>query len=132
MNLFVLCVILMLIQFAAAVPWLLAWSWQPAPPPGGPRVAARGVRPTALLGGGLGVAVGAGLVLGLLASGSSPGLLEGLGQGYGSLLQAQLHIDLFVLLFAVLLLVWPKGAAVARAAFREGYRQPMFWLLMGM
>ena len=31
--------------------------------------------------------------------------------------------------FAVLLLTWPKGAAVAVAAFREGVRQPMFWLL---
>ena len=30
----------------------------------------------------------------------------------------------------VMLLVWPKGGAVALAAFREGYRQPMFWLLI--
>jgi hypothetical protein len=30
-----------------------------------------------------------------------------------------------------MLLVWPKGGAVALAAFREGTRQPMFWLLTG-
>src|SRR4029077_12934741 len=29
----------------------------------------------------------------------------------------------------VMLLVWPKGGAVALSAFREGVRQPMFWLL---
>jgi hypothetical protein len=37
-----------------------------------------------------------------------------------------------VVLFAGLTWVWPKGAAVARAAFREGYRQPMFWMLLGL
>jgi len=29
-------------------------------------------------------------------------------------------------------LVWPKGGAVALAAFRESVRQPMYWLLAGL
>ncbi len=54
---------------------------------------------------------------------------ELLGRAYGSLLQLQIVADLFTLVFAALLAVWPKGGAVALAAFREGVRQPMFWLL---
>src|SRR5262249_40511638 len=42
---------------------------------------------------------------------------------------AQLLIDLFIGLFGLLLRAWPKGAAVALAAFREGVRQPLFWVL---
>ena len=49
-----------------------------------------------------------------------------------SILQVQLLADAFVLLLAGLLYVWPKGAAIALAAFREGVRQPMFWLLFGV
>src|SRR5262249_21252255 len=41
-------------------------------------------------------------------------------------------VDLFILVFAVLLVLWPKGGAVALSAFREGVRQPMFWLLFGL
>jgi len=55
--------------------------------------------------------------------------LEMFGRIYGSILQLQLAADAFIILFAVLLLIWPKGAAVALAAFREGLRQPMFYLL---
>jgi hypothetical protein len=58
--------------------------------------------------------------------------LEISGRVYGAVLQAQLTIDAFILLFAVLLRVWPKGGAVALAAFREGVRQWMFWLLAGL
>ena len=31
----------------------------------------------------------------------------------------------------VLLGFWPKGGAVALAAFQEGVRQPLFWMLFG-
>jgi ABC-type transport system involved in multi-copper enzyme maturation permease subunit len=31
-----------------------------------------------------------------------------------------------------LFLLWPKGAAVALVAFREGWRQPMFWLILAI
>jgi hypothetical protein len=58
--------------------------------------------------------------------------LEVCGHIYGAALQMQLLADLFILVFAALLQVWPKGGAVALAAFREGVRQVMFWLLVGL
>ena len=52
------------------------------------------------------------------------------GRVYGAVLHLQLLIDLFILLAAAAsCCVWPKGGAVALAAFREGCRQPMFWLI---
>jgi ABC-type transport system involved in multi-copper enzyme maturation permease subunit len=48
---------------------------------------------------------------------------------YGAVLHLQLIIDLFLLMPHALVLVWPKGGAVAFAAFRESCRQPMFWLI---
>jgi hypothetical protein len=58
--------------------------------------------------------------------------LEVWGQIYAASLQIQLLLDVFITVFALLLLVWPKGGAIALAAFREGLRQPMFWLLFGV
>ena len=55
--------------------------------------------------------------------------LEASGRVYGGVLQAQLTVDVFIGGFALLLALWPKGGAVAFAAFREGVRQWMFWLL---
>jgi hypothetical protein len=55
--------------------------------------------------------------------------LENVGRVYSALLQVQITLDLFVGGFALLLLLWPKGGAVALSAFREGTRQPTFWLL---
>ena len=52
------------------------------------------------------------------------------GKLYASVLQGQLTADLLVGLLAIGLLLWPKGGAVALAAFREGIRQPMFLLLL--
>jgi ABC-type transport system involved in multi-copper enzyme maturation permease subunit len=52
------------------------------------------------------------------------------GRLYGAILQLQLTADFFTLVIVGLLQVWPKGGAVALAAFREGLRQPMFWLLL--
>ena len=51
------------------------------------------------------------------------------GKAYGAILHAQLTIDCFCLVFPLLMLFWPRGTAVALAAFREGVRQPMFWLI---
>jgi ABC-type transport system involved in multi-copper enzyme maturation permease subunit len=56
-------------------------------------------------------------------------LLTTAGRVYGAVLYLQLVLDFFVVVFAILLFVWPKGGAVAVAAFREGVRQPMYWLL---
>ncbi len=61
-----------------------------------------------------------------------PETLDSWGRLYGAVLQTQLLADFFVLFFPVLLQVWPKGGAIAQAAFREGVRQPMFWLLLGL
>jgi len=47
-------------------------------------------------------------------------------------MNAQLGIDLLVVLFWLLTLVWPHGTAVALAAFREGIRQPLFWLIVAL
>ncbi|HEV3236370.1 MAG TPA: ABC transporter permease [Gemmataceae bacterium] len=58
--------------------------------------------------------------------------LESFGRIYGSILHLQLIADGIIGFFALMLLVWPKGAAVALAAFREGLRQPMFYLLGGV
>jgi ABC-type transport system involved in multi-copper enzyme maturation permease subunit len=81
-------------------------------------------------------ALGGVLVVGLLLAGAQvlfgdPDTLEALGRVYGSVLHAQLVAVFFVGVFALVLLVWPKGGAVALAAFREGIRQPMFFLLVG-
>src|SRR5262249_19803580 len=54
------------------------------------------------------------------------------GRVYGSILQAQLTVDFFIVALVVLLRLWPKGGAVALAAFREALRQPMFWTLVGV
>lgn len=55
--------------------------------------------------------------------------LEIAGRTYAAILQAQFLGDGFLLAFFLTLKIWPKGGAVAQAAFREGIRQPMFWLL---
>jgi len=51
------------------------------------------------------------------------------GRMYGLLLHLQILIDLFILFPVLLASVWTKGGAVALAAYREGWRQPMFWLI---
>jgi ABC-type transport system involved in multi-copper enzyme maturation permease subunit len=58
--------------------------------------------------------------------------LELWGRLYGAVLQAQLVADGLVLGFALILRFWPRGGAVALAAFREGVRQPLFWLVAGL
>jgi hypothetical protein len=54
---------------------------------------------------------------------------ETVGMTYGYILHLQLIADFFILSFPLILWVWPKGGAVALAAFREGVRQPLFWVL---
>jgi ABC-type transport system involved in multi-copper enzyme maturation permease subunit len=52
------------------------------------------------------------------------------GRLYMSILHLNLTADLCIGFFVLLLWAWPKGGAVALAAFREGVRQPMFWLMI--
>lgn len=117
------CPLLVLLQVLAALPWvavldsaLLRQRWRD--PQTWLQLA------LAILG--LGVAAAF-----LLHTSSDPTVLASWGRRYAAVLQLQLLADLVVVLFLAGLQLWPKGGAVALAAFREGVRQPMFWLLGG-
>jgi hypothetical protein len=57
-------------------------------------------------------------------------VLQNFGRRYfGPILHAQLAFDLLILMPQALLLISPKAGAVALSTFREGWRQPMFWLI---
>jgi ABC-type transport system involved in multi-copper enzyme maturation permease subunit len=114
-----------LVQLAAALPWVAALD------PVGFKSWLRRAATTRL-----GLHVGAVVLLGLLgvlalyhASVTDHNQMVFWGRIYASVLHLQLGADLFVFLFVVLLRLWPQGAAVALAAFREGVRQPLFWIL---
>jgi hypothetical protein len=117
---------LVLIQLLAALPWVaLAFLSRRdlvslARQPFAPWVLSR-----------LGVALvlAVGLPVLLLTFVQDQGSLEIGGRVYAAALQLQLTVDAFILGFLLLLALWPKGGAVALAAFREGVRQWMFWLL---
>jgi ABC-2 family transporter len=114
-----LAAVLVLIQAVAALPWLMVLVRRP-------------YRPWLQ---GTGIVLAAVVLLRLVQivlpmTWATEGVMEYLGRLYGAVLHLQLLADLFVGVFALLLKVWPKGAAVALSAFREGIRQPMFWLIM--
>lgn len=120
--LFIFCTALIVVQELAVLPWLLAL---------GSRTRQRLRDPKFWLQG-AGLAVGLGLVAAyFLNESSDPNTLRRWGRFYMAVLHLQLGADLFACGLAVLLTFWPKGGAVALAAFREGLRQPMFWLLIG-
>lgn len=113
------CLVLMVVQYLAFVPW----------------AAAVGLMPRRLSGSnlliGLASAAGFGLLLGLyLNSNNDPKVLANWGRFYFSFLHLQLGLDFFVFAFLAILTLWPKGGAVALAAFQEGLRQPTYWLLL--
>jgi ABC-type transport system involved in multi-copper enzyme maturation permease subunit len=114
--------LLALFQTLAALPWLFVLA---------PELL-RSTRGRSQLLSVLGMVLGGGTVLlgGLLYYIRDPGRLAFYGRLYGSALHIQLAIDFFIVVLAVLLPVWPRGGAVALAAFREGLRQPMFWLIV--
>ena len=115
-------VILAAVQFAAALPWL--WAIDPKGFEGATR---SGGALGAVIGGVIAAGVGLAAFIGYKGDSAN---LQWYGQYvYGAALHLQLLIDLFLLLPALLILVWPKGGAVALAAYREGWRQPMFWLI---
>jgi hypothetical protein len=115
LNLAGACVVLIAVQALAALPWLYVLS-------------RRSLRQQLPLVGGL--AVGAAVFFTFMAdSYSDPVMLARMGRVYMSVLHLQIMMDLFVLTFLLMLKFWPKGGAVALAAFQEGVRQPMFWLL---
>jgi hypothetical protein len=115
-------VVLATVQFLAALPWL--WAIDPK----GFKEALR--NPMTLVYVALGLAGVGELVAIFLAYKGESGNLVWYGRYlYGAVLHLQLIIGLFLLMPHALVLVWPKGGAVAYAAFRESCRQPMFWLI---
>lgn len=115
-------IVLAAVQFVAALPWLWAID---------PRGFERATRTGSTLGYVAGV-IGAGIAVASYAGYKSDAVsLEWNGRYvYGAVLHLQLLIDLFILMPNALVLVWPKGGAVALAAYREGLRQPMSWLIV--
>jgi hypothetical protein len=128
-------VVLMVIQVLAALPWVLTLTRSTfargvAVQAGKGLVAAASSTPFSVLR--LLVPLVAAIIAApfvLFGSLHEAVVLDGWGQGYAIVLQLQLVLDFFVFFFLVLLRLWPKGGAVALAAFRESIRQPMFWLL---
>jgi len=121
LQLLIACVFLVLIQELAALPWLLAV---------GQRTRQRTRQPKFWLQS-IAIAAAVGLAAAyFLNENNDPAILARWGRVYMSALHLQLGADLFVAGLALLLTFWPKGGAVALAAFREGIRQPMFWLLL--
>ncbi len=113
-----LCMVLFLVQGLAALPWLRALSYETF----------RARLP--FYGKVVGITALCGIPFAFILQGNSdPDVVALWGRFYGSVLLFQLGIDLFVLAFFSMLTFWSKGGAVALAAFQEGVRQPMFWLL---
>jgi hypothetical protein len=119
--------LLVLIQFAAALPWLAAAFLGRE---GLRDLVRRPFAPWVLQR--LGFALGCALVLPVvvLAMVQDREALERCGHFYSAVLQLQITLDLFIFAILGALWLWPKGGAVALAAFREGARQWMFWLLL--
>jgi hypothetical protein len=121
LNLIVAGLILAVVQMLAAVPWVAAFDGRPF------RRWVTDPKVLAYLSGGtfaLGVALGFYLsTLGDIAE------LEQKGRWYAAALHIQLVLDFALLAPRALVAVWPKGGAVAMAAYREALRQPMFWLI---
>lgn len=121
--LFVAGLILASVQFAAALPWL--WAIDPE---GFERTTRKGSALATVI---AALAAAAAVIASLIHYKGDSAKLQQFGQyGYGAVLHLQLLIDLFLLMPAVLVKLWPKGGAVAQAAYREGWRQPMFWLII--
>lgn len=122
-SLMITGIILLLAQVLGAIPWVLALLGESK------RAEIRSRLPL-YLGGTILVVLVGGCALGFAFSViHTPSSLRTFGHLYGALFQIQLIVDFFLLVFFLMHQLWPKGAAVARAAFREGYRQPMFWLI---
>ena len=123
-NLIVAGLILALLQTLALVPWVAAVDGRPF------RRWITDPKVLAYLSGGT---FAAGAALGWYMS--TLGEVEEiklLGRYYGAVFHLQLVLDFAVLAPRVLWGLWPKGGAVAVAAYREAVRQPMFWLIVAL
>ena len=119
LQLISLCLGLFLVQGLAAVPWLMAMSQRPIKEqlPFLVKIVA-GV-----------TACGRAIFAFMVDANTETGTVNLWGRLYASILCFQIAVDLFVLAFFLLLTFQPKTGAVALAAFQEGVRQPMFWML---
>jgi hypothetical protein len=115
------CSGLCLVQLVAAIPWLFMVDQK--------AVGSQLRRPLSWLLALVAVVVAGALLAWLVGLILDPTRLITWGRVFGAILNAQLIVDFFIILFPVLMVLWPQGAAVALAAFREGVRQPMFWLI---
>ena len=120
-SLFLDCLILAAVQFAAALPWLWALD---------SRGFRRWIKSPTVLAYAVGTILGTGLALAWFVSERRiTTVLQDYGRYFGCILHAQLVLDSMIVAPRLLLLVWPKGGAIALATFRECWRQPMFWLI---
>lgn len=119
MQLVPLCLALFLVQGLAALPWIILLSKNPVRSQQGFLLKVVG-----------GITLSGLLFPFILEANSDPGIVALWGRFYGSVLFLQLGVDFFILVFYAMLSLWPKGGAVALAAYQEGVRQPMFWLLV--
>jgi ABC-type transport system involved in multi-copper enzyme maturation permease subunit len=120
-NLLVAGLLLAGIQLLAALPWLRSLD---------PKNFARGLRSPASWGSAVLTWVVASVVFAsYLGYMSNSATLGRDGKIYGSVLHVQLLIDFFILVPQLVLLISPKAGAVALAAYREAWRQPLFWLV---
>jgi ABC-type transport system involved in multi-copper enzyme maturation permease subunit len=111
---------LLLLQAIAAIPWLLV-------------VTKRSLTTSiAFLTKVVAGVVGVGLLGRLLIYFVGSGDLIFIGRVYCAVLTLQVAIDFFVLAFYLMLTFTPKTGAVALAAFQEGTRQPLFWLITSL
>ncbi|HET6572964.1 MAG TPA: ABC transporter permease [Fimbriiglobus sp.] len=121
-NILIGGLVLAIVQIAAALPWLRSID---------PRGFDRTARNPAALAYGIAAVLGIGLLFAAFIGykGDSSNLRL-YGRLYGAALHLQLLIDLFLLAPVLLAWVLPKTGAIALAAYREGWRQPMFWLVI--
>jgi hypothetical protein len=123
-NLFLAALVLAVLQALAAIPWVSSFDGRPF------KKWITDSRVLAYLGGGT-IALAVALAFYMRTFGDVEGL-ERFGRYFGAIFHLQLVFDFIVIAPQLLLLIWPKGGAVAVAAFRESLRQPMYWLIVGL
>ncbi len=120
-QLFQACLILVIVQGLAALPWIIAFDRKSF---------FRALKDPIILAYIIGSIVGFSALFAWFISGRRiEKVLIDWGRVYGAVLHAQLALDMLVIMPQILLLISPKIGAVALSAFREGWRQPMFWLI---
>ena len=120
-SLFVAGLILALVQLIAAVPWLWALD---------PRGFRKSLTNPTVLGYSVGALIAIAAILAwFMSENRILAKLNEYGYYYGAILHGQIAIDFLILMPRLLLFISPKTGAVALAAFREGWRQPIFWLV---